>query len=561
MQQSMLPLGFFSSVAPAESRGVVYTKPWVVELLLDLAGYHAEANLVDSFAIEPAAGEGAFLNAMVRRLVASCRRQNRDISDCVNSLVAYEIHDVSAQRATDAVIKQLDKLLIDPITSSTLAHSWVKTGDFLLDSAKLPKADFVIGNPPYIRLEEIPEETVAFYRNAFPTMRGRADIYVAFFEASLRRLNQDGVCAFICADRWMLNQYGSGLRELITSKYSVETIVEMHNADAFDDDVSAYPAITIIRSTTQGKVVVATARNPIDAVDTQSLASSLSPINYGIAKPHSSTIVTSAVVDKWFQGTDPWPCSSPKRLALIRQLEDRFAPLELDRETRVGIGVATGCDHIFITQNKDIVEVDRLLPLALAADTITGEMKWSGSYLIDPWDAGGLVNLSRFPKLQEYFEKHKLVLSKRHTAQKSGKGWFKTIDRVTHALRAQHKLYIPDIKNVFNPVLDRGETYPHHNLYYVVSDSWDLEVLGGLLLSSVAQLFIEAYGVRMRGGYLRFQAQYLRRIRVPNPRQVTKEQANDLIMAFRSRDRELATKTALNIYQIASNDLEAAIGH
>jgi adenine-specific DNA-methyltransferase len=30
-------------------------------------------------------------------------------------------------------------------------------------------------------------------------------------------------------------------------------------------------------------------------------------------------------------------------------------------------------------------------------------------------------------------------------------------------------------------VLDRGETYPHHNLYFIESDTWDLEVLGGLL--------------------------------------------------------------------------------
>ena len=73
------------------------------------------------------------------------------------------------------------------------------------------------------------------------------------------------------------------------------------------------------------------------------------------------------------------------------------------------------------------------------------------------------------------------------------------------------------MKLTSNPVLDRGETYPHHNLYYLTSKVWDLEVLGGLLLSRVAQLFIQAYCVRMRGGTLRFQAQYLRRIRVPDP--------------------------------------------
>jgi len=40
------------------------------------------------------------------------------------------------------------------------------------------RADFVIGNPPYIRLEDIPEETASAYRDAYPTMRGRAELYV-----------------------------------------------------------------------------------------------------------------------------------------------------------------------------------------------------------------------------------------------------------------------------------------------------------------------------------------------------------------------------------------------
>src|SRR6185312_5766035 len=127
------------------------------------------------------------------------------------------------------------------------------------------------------------------------------------------------------------------------------------------------------------------------------------------------------------------------------------------------------------------------------------------------------------------FEKHATALKKRHTAAKNVLGWYKTIDRVTHALSVKPKLYIADIKNVLDPVLDPGETYPHHNLYFIQSDEWDLEVLGGLLMSAVGQFFVESYGVRMRGGYLRFQAQYLRRIRVPAPHTLSKVQTRGLI--------------------------------
>jgi hypothetical protein len=142
-------------------------------------------------------------------------------------------------------------------------------------------------------------------------------------------------------------------------------------------------------------------------------------------------------------------------------------------------------------------------------------------------------------------------------ARKNPQAWIRTIDRVSLPILKKPKLYIADIKERLNPVLDSGETYPHHNLYFVQSEAWDLEALGGLLLSDVGQFFVECYGVRMRGGYYRFQAQYLRRIRVPSPRDLTSVHRASLIKAFRERDGEAATRIALDIYGIDSFFLEA----
>ena len=150
-----------------------------------------------------------------------------------------------------------------------------------------------------------------------------------------------------------------------------------------------------------------------------------------------------------------------------------------------------------------------------------------------------------------------MELEGRNIAQRIPRDWYRTIDRVRHELTAQPKLYFPDMKLTSNPVLDRGETYPHHNLYYLTSQTWDLEVLGGLLLSRVAQLFIEAYCVKMRGGTLRFQAQYLRRIRVPSPGTMSEDLCDRLRTAFRARDAAAATRAALEAYEI--DDLAGAL--
>jgi hypothetical protein len=557
IQQSFLRPTMTPRLAPLEPKGVVYTKRWVVELVLDLAGYTSSANLVDVIAVEPSAGEGAFLRGMIERLTDSCERQGRPISDCEGSLIAYELDETSAERARTLAIETLVEQGINYSTAKSLADGWVRTGDYLFDSMTV-EADFVIGNPPYVRLEEIPEEAALLYRDTYPTMRGRADLYVAFFEAALRQLRHGGVCAFICADRWMKNQYGAELRELVTSQFAVDVVIEMHAADAFHDEVDAYPAITVIRRQKQGRAIVASAGREVEVVSSHALALAVRCEPAG-NKPAMPSGLRTAYVETWFQGSDPWPCHSPEQLSLLRRLEEQFAPLEAF--AKVGIGVATGNDNIFITKDPSLVESSRLLKLALGKDIGSGTMKWSGHYLVDPWNGEGLVKLEQYPLLSAYFEEHAAVLKKRHTAIKSAHAWYKTIDRVTHALTEKPKLYIADIRNRLDPVLDNGETYPHHNLYFIHSDEWDLEVLGGLLISAVGQFFVESYGVRMRGGYLRFQAQYLRRIRVPDPKTLSKAQIKNLIQAFRTRNRDLATQTALTIYGIEQREMEMAIGH
>jgi hypothetical protein len=529
----------------------------VVELLLDLAGYRADRNLVDARAVEPSAGDGAFLGPLIERLVESCRRQSRPLSDCQDSLVAYELDLTSAARARALATGILTDHGVGRADAEHLAAAWVRTGDYLFEAAGV-KADFVIGNPPYVRLEDIPEAMAALYRDAYPTMRGRADLYVAFFEAALCQLNTNGVCAFICADRWMRNQYGAELRELVTSAYSVDVVIEMHNADAFHDEVDAYPAITVIRRKLQGPAVVASAGAEAIRVKPHRLAIALQRIG-GHEPGVLPEGLTAALVETWFKGSDPWPCHSPEQLALLRKLEDKFFALESG--ARVGIGVATGNDDVFITKDPGLVESSRLLKLALAKDTLSGKLRWSGHYLVDPWNNKGLVDLDKYPRLKAYFEEHGPALKKRHTARNNMRRWYKTIDRVTHALALRPKLYIADIKNTLEPVLDPGETYPHHNLYFIESDVWDLEVLGGLLMSAVGQFFVESYGVRMRGGYWRFQAQYLRRIRLPDPKSLSGIHSEELVEAFRLRDRERATRTALAIYGITERELETALGH
>ena len=364
--------------------GVVYTRPWVVDLVLDLAGYAPEDNLVDVVAVEPSCGSGEFLERMIQRLSSSCQSQERPLRDCECSIMAFDL----SSSAVSASRERAESVLVDcgwpRDESQKMARSWIRDADFLLDPdldmlGLGGGVDFVVGNPPYVRLESIDEAVAEVYRKRYSTMIGRADLYVGFFERALEMLAPGGICAFICADRWMLNQYGSRLRKLITSGgFSVEAVVEMHRADAFQDEVLAYPAITAIRRTEeQGKVLVARVERGSDSVGALPEAARRvrSPKSYDDALPVAPK-AEHVVIDKWFAGSEPWPCVSPERLALLKRLEAEFPPLEdPDTVTKVGIGVATGADKIFLTKDPGLVENSRLLPLALARDTMNGVLE------------------------------------------------------------------------------------------------------------------------------------------------------------------------------------------
>jgi adenine-specific DNA-methyltransferase len=534
-----------SSAIPAESikHGEVYTQRWVVDLILDLVEYTPDRDLSEVVITDPACGSGAFLVAIAERLSESCRKFGKDLP--VDGIRAFDIlaRNVSSSRQKIHFILTADDW--KESTVSALTANWVTQGDYLLSD--VTRADIVVGNPPYIRLEDVPADRMQSYRARNHTMTGRSDVYVGFFQRGLESLKDEGVLGFICADRWMRNQYGRELRKLIASRFSIDSVVIMHDVDAFEDKVAAYPAVTIIRNKSQGSTVVADTSKELGPKQAHRLSAWMRD-----KKPTEVSDIgfSAACLPHWFSGDESWPTGSPARLALLEHLNDTFPALE-ETGTRVGIGVATGADSVFLTTDAKLVEPGRLLPLSMVKDARSGAFKWTGSYLVNPWTTDGdLVSLDSYPRLNSYLQRNQEILSRRHIAKKRTDQWYRTIDKVDASLISKPKLLLPDMRLTIHPTLERGGHYPHHNLYYVTSETWDLEVLGGLLLSRVAQLFVESYAVRMRGGTLRFQAQYLRRIRVPHPESLSPGNRQDLIEAFRSRDVDAATSAALRAYGI-----------
>ncbi len=163
------------------------------------------------------------------------------------------------------------------------------------------------------------------------------------------------------------------------------------------------------------------------------------------------------------------------------------------------------------------------------------------------------------PRLSLYLEARREVIAGRHCARKAPANWYRTIDRISPAIAGMPKLLIPDIKGEAHIVFESGKLYPHHNLYFVTSGEWEMRALQAVLLSAVTRLFVATYSTRMRGGFLRFQAQYLRRIRIPRWAEVPETLRIELAEAAIKRDLERCNQAAFKLYGL-SREERAALG-
>ena len=540
-----------------EARGAIFTRSEVVDFILDLAGYTEDQPLHEKRLLEPSFGGGDFLLPIILRLLSAwraARPNGTEVDDLGDAIRAVELHHDTFRSTYAAVVALLKREGLSANAATALAGRWLSQGDFLLAPLE-GQFDFVVGNPPYVRPELIPAPLLAEYRSRYQTMYDRADIYIPFIERSLTALSAGGNLGFICADRWMKNRYGGPLRSLVAERFHLKVYVDMVDTPAFHSDVIAYPAITIISREGGGATRIAH-RPSIDRATLTTLAGLLSAPT--LPKDAGPVRELARVTN----GAEPWLLESSDQMALIRRLEGAFPLLE-EAGCKVGIGVATGADKAFIGDFESLdVEPDRKLPLVTTKDIMTGEVQWRGQGVINPFaESGGLVDLGEYPRLRRYLEARRDVIAGRHCAKKAPANWYRTIDRITPALAARPKLLIPDIKGESHIVFEGGELYPSHNLYYVTSDDWDLRALQAVLLSAVSRLFVATYSTKMRGGFLRFQAQYLRRIRIPRWADVPEPLRSELAEAAIKRDVQACNRAVFRLYGLSHEERSALGGN
>ncbi len=523
-------------------KGQIYTRPEVVEFMLTAIGLNTYDDFKNARILEPSCGEGEFVVAIVDRLI-KLPKKRPSVKHLSNKLLAVELVASSLNTTKRKISVLLDKYGYSEAEITSLLNQWFLSADFLLKDIE-PNFTHIIGNPPYVRIENIPKGLLNEYRSRFSTMINRADLYVPFFEKSLSLLKNGGRLSFICTDRWIKNTYGRSLRRLISDKYNLELFVDLHGVDVFKKDVMTYPAIT--------QIIKGQCFHTVLKCNITFNREEANEVLLAINGEKTSLSVKKAIVN----GDKPWLLGSPDQISLIHKLEKKF-PLIEDVSCKVFIGAATGCNKVYIVDFDYVgskIEEDRLLPMVTAGDLKSGSIAWSKKYLINTYDKKGVISLNNYPKLSSYLYSHKEKLCNRHVARKDKVKWFKTIDRVYKERATMKKLLIPDISSDPIAIYDKGEYYPNNSIYYICSEEWDLNALRAIFLSNLTRLFISTYSTKIAKGYMRFQAQHLRKLRLPSWESIAPNLQQRLVQAGQGDDTDSFNELTCEVYQLTKKE-------
>jgi adenine-specific DNA-methyltransferase len=323
--------------------------------------------------------------------------------------------------------------------------------------------DIVIGNPPYVRHEDIKSLTPVL-KNVFQYECGssRADLYVFFYERSVKLLKPHGVLSFITSNKWYRAKYGEGLRQFMATHTRLKNIIDFGDEEVFT--AIAYP--TIVIATRREKPL-----SPPPATDV------VHALNWKQAHPvETFPAVFSAErfpVPQSALQMEGWQLEPPGKRKLLGRIRAAGKPLGEYVNGRFYRGIITGLNEAFVidgaTRERLIVEDPKSAELIKrylrGRDVKRWQVEWAGLYLIT-FPFGFHEKLKGYPAILRHLSQYEEGLRKRGqcTSSRSGKGegqhhWLELDNNPRESFLAefgQPKLVVPAIAPTpsFAPDLD-----------------------------------------------------------------------------------------------------------
>lgn len=235
--------------------GQIYTPAHIVHKILDSVGFDGPSALGRPI-LDPACGDGRFLVEAVNR-IAKCSDE-KDLEENLTHVHGWDIDPVAVAVCKENLDRAVAHLGVKVKWNVQLADS-LKFGLFTQQ-----RFDFVVGNPPYIRIQNLSSEVRKYIQqNFWFCKRGSTDMYLAFCELAEKLLSPSGVCGFITPNTYFHTKAGEAMRQFFELAGTIRHITNYGSTEVFPG-VSIFTAVTVFGKDHQPGFLYERVKSPSD---------------------------------------------------------------------------------------------------------------------------------------------------------------------------------------------------------------------------------------------------------------------------------------------------------
>ena len=602
---------------PPEERkelGEFYTPTSVVDLILDRVGYTAD-NPIDQpehDLLDPACGSGTFLVRAAGRLLE--RLDNRNVPPekavkimqdrlwgfDINPFACHitemnllfqvidlykEVKDENPAYSLDRFnVYQTDSLRQHSQTSVTAMFSDALLRRYERERRQAGRAKtrddygYVVMNPPYVRIQNIPDGPAKEDYNDYYSAYHSYDLYLLFIEQASEWLKKGGKLGIITSNQFLDSRYGERARELIPQRYRIGEMVNIGDVNVFAH-ATTYPIIIMMEGLDRDGVRsaddfvvdeyrfshVSVGESMEDWIDSDAISgwgAGSGNSTRGEEKNHRVVdLLALALPDEW--GDDApdiqsrveeeeipvpdsitwddqpplqsypvesvavsdsdWQFAPADEQEVLNWMEDRGTELRsYGHKNKVERGLRTGKNPVFIVDQETIdeygIEDEVVHPILGGQQVKRWEDLWDGDYVL--YTPPG-TDIGDYPNTKEYYNDgdNRDELEDRYCVREQNEDYWALDKPKDPDLFEQTKIVTPDIAYYNNYWVDNGgESYCLDTTYYVAPVEEDLAwYIAGVLNSDLAQFYIRRNAATYRGNYLRYKSEYVGDIPIPDP--------------------------------------------
>jgi hypothetical protein len=438
-----------------------------------------------------------------------------DLTTLKTQMELFEFENT--KREKEKQIKNLEKELakiesiMNEIEQSKIyndAFEWrFEFPELLDDDGSFMGFDAVIGNPPYIKVQELDYNFIDYCKQNYSVAWKRVDISILFIELGNRLIHSNGVNSYITSNQFLSTEYGEKARLFLLEKCNIKKIINFGDLPVFPDALT-YVSIFVLSKGISSNFLY----TKVEVITDEILENNLT-INVNLLD------------------SNPWSLNSNENLILINNLKNNYPPL--NTKAKCWAGLFTGKDEILQFDKNDIdtlnIENDILLPVLRAQDCNKFRYSEPSKYVIYPYKEEGentvILNENelskKYPKAFAYLLKNKKALMERKDSRKNmseKKSWYGLIRFGKYSIFKQPKIISPGevSSNKFSlDISGSGFSCARVFAITIIDKSLDIYFLLGLLNSKLVEFYLHSVAPLKAGGYYQYSAEFIDSVPLP----------------------------------------------